>query len=722
MSPVDPLLEGLVKGFLVESQEQGQKITRDLLELERAQEGGQGLAKTYENLARGLHTLKGSAATLGLDDLSNLAHKMEDVVAPIRKALIPFPAQSADLLLTAMDAFVNRLKAHAEGKGETLPEPGKLIEVLVSHAEANKALAAGSVPAEAKPAEAAANPAAQAAPKDAATPAQGAEGNDEQSSWRVGTRQVVGLMREVERLREVRLRLDERRRDVDRALALLAKLGILAETAETRALLMAVNRAIAADGEETADIVDALEDGVKAICTLPVRTLLDPMHRSVRDLCRTTGKEAKLSVVGAEVSLDRRVLEVLKGPLVHLVRNAIDHGIERPEVRIKRGKHREGALVIRVEQQGNVVFLEIADDGGGLDPERIREVARERKVVATAELEKMESAQLFQLIFRSGFSTSREITETSGRGVGLDVVRNQVEQLRGHVEVVSTPGQGARFILTLPADLGSSPVLVVRVGEHHFGLPMLSVENIVGARRDHLQIGRTQMKFQYRDQLLPLQDLGALMALRQPEVPQDGRPVMMIQAQGHSIALTVDEIVGDRDLVIRPLPHEVRDVAAYQGASTMARGELLMILRADWLVNLERRVDAPLTATRRALVVDDSLTARALHRAMLEAGGYTVHAVSNARQALNQLKHAAYDVVVCDIGMDEMDGFDFTSAVRAEPEIRAVPVILVSARDSAGDKEQGVAVGADGFLSKKDCASGRLLAEVSAVISRRRGG
>src|SRR5205814_4770464 len=194
-------------------------------------------------------------------------------------------------------------------------------------------------------------------------------------SWRVSTRQVIALLHEVERLREVRLRLDERRRDLEEAVVQLDRLGIQVETAESRAVPLGVRRSLGGDGEEAADIIVSMEDGLKAISTMPVRTVLEPLRRAVRDLCKATGKQAKLSVVGAEVSLDRRVLEQLRGPLVHLVRNAVDHGLELPHVREARGKHRDGALTIRVEQQGNMPFLEVADDGGGLDVEQIREGA-----------------------------------------------------------------------------------------------------------------------------------------------------------------------------------------------------------------------------------------------------------------------------------------------------------------------------------------------------------
>ena len=283
------------------------------------------------------------------------------------------------------------------------------------------------------------------------------------------------------------------------------------------------------------------------------------------------------------------------------------------------------------------------------------------------------------------------------------------------------PGQGTRFILTLPAELGSSPVLVVRCGEHQLGLPMAAVESSRVARARDLRVGRARVQLEHQQQLLPVQDLGALVGLRQPEAPADGQPILIVHAQGRRLALSVDEVIGDKELVIRPLPMEVRDLPAWQGAATLARGELVLILRPDFLVNLEARPESGVTGTRRALVVDDSLTARALHRTTLEAAGYTVHTAASAKQALEQLRHAAYDVMVTDIGMEEMDGFELTAAVRQRPETDGMPILLVSARDSETDRRRGASVGADGFLTKKDCVSGRLLSEVSAVIARRKG-
>jgi CheY-like chemotaxis protein/chemotaxis signal transduction protein len=273
----------------------------------------------------------------------------------------------------------------------------------------------------------------------------------------------------------------------------------------------------------------------------------------------------------------------------------------------------------------------------------------------------------------------------------------------------------------VPADLGSSPTLLVRCGEHSFGVPVISVESMVAARRAKIRTGLHGMQLEHRDELLDLLDLGHLLGLREPESPAEGQPLLIVHAQGHRVAILVDEVIGDREQVIQPLPDELRNLAAYQGASIQGSGELLLVLRGDWLAQTLHNTKSPRSSARRVLVVDDSVTARAMHRAVLEASGYSVHAVASARGALDQLRHSAYDVIVCDVAMEEMDGFALTSRLRAQPDTSTIPIMLVSMGDGEAEKSRGFAAGADGFLSKKDCASGRLVIEISNVISRRQG-
>jgi CheY-like chemotaxis protein len=331
----------------------------------------------------------------------------------------------------------------------------------------------------------------------------------------------------------------------------------------------------------------------------------------------------------------------------------------------------------------------------------------------------MTERELHQLLFRTGFSTRGQITETSGRGVGLDVVRATVQALAGHVELHTAVGSGSRFVLALPGALGATPVLVVRVDEQIIGVPMVAIETIRATKAEHAPEGRAAARIEHLGQLVPLVDLGALLALRAAAPPAPGKPILIIASRGKRIALTVDELVGDRDLVVRPLPAEIHDLPAYQGAAIQARGDLLLVLQPEFLVQGRATATTPVAAVRRALVVDDSLTARALHRTILESGGYQVHAVGSARQALDHLRHAFYDVVIADVMMPEIDGVEMTAMLRARSETRDVPLILVSAHDAQPERERGIAAGADAFVSKKDCISGRLLGEVASVIARK---
>ncbi len=625
-----------------------------------------------------------------------LAHHLEDLVAPHRRESAALPPTVADLLLSTLDVYLQRLDAWAEGRGAELSDIGPVLVRLAS------ALNAPATPS-------------AAAPLASASVAEAEEerARAEESSWRVTRHQVHVLVREVERLRELQLRLDERKRELNR-LVEDSSLSIAA-----RAVIGPLESVASADAAEAGDLVQALEEGIKGLSTLPVRTVIEPLHRAVRDLCRQLGKEARLQVVGSEISVDRRVLEALRGPVVQLVRNAVDHGVELPEVREARGKHREALLAMRVEQTGNILLVELSDDGAGLDPARIREAALRRGVSTPAELAAMTDHQIQQLIFTSGFSTRGEVTETSGRGVGLDVVRNQLAALSGRVEVHSVPGQGTRFTLTLAVELGSSPVMVVRCGETQIGLPMLAVEAIVSLKQEQLRIGRSH-ELLYAETLLPLRDLGVLLGLREPSLPTAGTSALIIQQGGVKLALWVDEIEGQRDLVIRSLPSEIRQHPAYQGASTLSRGELMLVLRPDWLVaDGQRRGGEETQRRRRALVVDDSLTARALLRAALEAGGFQVHVAGSAAQALQHLRRGSYEVMVTDITMPEMSGPELIAAVRSHPDTRQLPVVLVSVNDDGADR--GEHQDADGFLSKRDCAAGRLLGEVTRAIALRRG-
>lgn len=690
----EAVMDALVATFSREAEELGAQLTRALLVVEKSEQGPDALGAAHAELRRGLHRLKGSAATVGLAELSDLAHEMEEQLAPHARDTA-LPRSLVDAFLAALDQGLEWMRRRAAHRADR-PDLRRVV----------RSLRGGAQPEGAGPGPASATPAAAAEP--------------EGGGWRVDARDVASLVADVERLREIALRLEDQGRETARIVSLLPK-RLAAEASDgLRGALLATRAALAGDAAELGARVEAMEEWLKTVCTLPCETVVEPLHRTVRDLARQLGKEAKVSAVGVEVALDRRLLDALRAPLVQLVRNAVDHGLEAPEARERAGKHREGIVAIRVEQAGNEVLLEISDDGAGLDDERIRATAVSRGLVGVDEAARLDERQLAALVFRSGFSTRAAATGVSGRGVGLDVVADAVRSIQGRIEVHSVRGHGTRFVLSVPAELGSSPLTLVGVGDQVFGIPMHAVRKALRAEAARVRSGHFGLQLEDDGALLPLEDLGGLLGLRQPLAPGDGQPVLVVSAEGREVALAVDTTPGDRWPVVRPLPDELRQLEPYLGAATLSRGEPLLVLRPSWLLE-SRSAALAAGATPSVLVVDDSLTARAAHRAVLESAGYAAHAAASAAQALEHLRRGAYHAIVCDVDLGEgMDGIALTALVRARPELEAVPVVLVSSHDDDAARRRAREAGADAFVSKADCAAGMLLAEIDGALARRR--
>lgn len=682
----NPLLAQVLVDYVDEAHALLGQASNSLLSLER---GGEPPAPRYEELSRALHTLKGTCGTLQLPELSSLAHAIEEYLEPLKRAGAELPHGVADLVLRAFDVFGREVRLQSLGERPADPE----VERLQAHFAA---LCAGE-----------SAPSLEKAPlADEVTDGQRA------LSWRVNEESLRSLQRDIEGLRELRLRLASHRAELE---------GLAAEAQATRSRLRAVGRALGADAADAAGLVESLEAEVRAICTVPMGAVLEPLQRLVRDLCRGLGKQARLSTISGGISIDRVIVEALRGPLVHLVRNAVDHGLEAPEARQAAGKHVEGALVVRVEQQGNWLFLEISDDGRGIDVMEIRRAALERGLEPKASLDAMTDREVTQLVFRAGLSTREAATEVSGRGVGLDVVMKQVRALGGTVELHSTPGRGARFLLAVPTEIGASSLLVVRCGDARVGLPSHVVERALYLEEGVLRRTPGGARIEHGGALIPLSDLGALLGLHAPLLGSEEATVLILSWRGERAAVAVDEVLGDWELVTRPLPDELRGLSAYQGAATMAHGEQLVVLRPEWIFDPREEQPNEVTASaeRRVLVVDDSVGARMMHRTILEAGGFTVNVVASAASAQRLLRTARYDAIVCDVLMDGMDGVAFTGWVRGEERLGGIPVLLVSAQGDPASRQRALQGGAAAFLSKQDCASGKLLAELDAVLSQR---
>jgi two-component system, chemotaxis family, sensor kinase CheA len=624
----DELKARLLATFRVEAAEHLAELDAHLLALSDRLPPDAALA-LVEATFREMHTLKGAARSVGLRDVERLCQAAEGELSALNRArALPSRAQ-----LDALEAT--------------------LAEVRRGVAQA----AAASAPA--------------ATPADTAAPA---------ATIRVATDELDGLLRRAEDLLAAKLAAGAAVARAERLVAEVKRGDPRAAERAARALAGALRR----DERAVASAVDGLLEQARRVRMTPAASVLDVFPRMVRDLARSQGKDVEWVAEGGELALDRRVLERIKDPLIHLVRNAVGHGIEPPGERAgKPPRGRVGVTVRAVE--GGRIELAVTDDGRGIDAERVRDAARRARVA---------DADAHELVFRSGLSTSFVITDVAGHGLGLAIVKEQVERLGGRVELDSRPGAGTTVRLLVPASVTTFRGLLVSAGGQRFLLPLEAVDRVVGSTPG---------------EGTPLASVLGLPA-------GEPRACVLVAAGGERAGLLVDEVLGEREGLVRefaaPLVH-VRHVAA---AGLLGGGELVLILRVRDLIagaRVRREVRRPaqaLTGPPSVLVVDDAATTRAMERGLLEMAGYRVMVAGDGLEAWETLAHADFDLVVSDVDMPRLDGFELTTRIRADARLAELPVILVSALEARADKERGIAVGANAYVVKSSFEQSNLLA------------
>ncbi|HSP78578.1 MAG TPA: response regulator, partial [Myxococcaceae bacterium] len=441
---------------------------------------------------------------------------------------------------------------------------------------------------------------------------------------------------------------------------------------------------------------------VRRARTLPFAEACAGLERIARDAARGAGKQVRLEVRGGTQELDRSLLQGLREPLVHLVRNAVAHGVESPEERRAAGKPEEGRVTLSARLRGGRVEVVVEDDGRGLSLDIIREQARARG------LEVADDAAAARLIFLPGLSTVEAVTAVSGRGVGLDVVRTQVEALRGSVDVPFQPGQGTRFTLDVPLTLSTLRVLLVAAGGQTFAVAGESVARLLRLEPEDVRVVEGRQTWAAPEALVPLATLAEVLGL--PADAPRPRPSAMVLRGGEARAvLVVDEVVAEQEVLVRGLGSRIRRARHLSGAAVLPDGRLALLLNA---ASLARAAEGRATpsglfpspaeerARRRVLLVDDSMTTRALEQSILEAAGFEVLACVDGLEAWERLQAEGADVIVSDVEMPRMDGFALTEAVRGSPRFGKLPVVLVTARERPEDKARGLEAGATAYLVK----------------------
>ncbi|MBN8230708.1 response regulator [Corallococcus macrosporus] len=696
----DRLAQALLDSFLEELEGHVVSLNRDLLALEQAPARAKEL---IPGLLRTLHSVKGASRAASAAMVENACHRMEEVLEPLIHGRTPTPDlfELCFATVDALDDAGRRLASRQELAGSPLEALLPQLEQAAHGAPPQ----APQTPAPAAPPKPPPSPAVEAEPELPASP----QVSGEALPVRVSGQKLDALLGRSGELRVAMLRLEGHAESLEALRDDVAGLreqvrGSTSETTLRRVELelARVARVLAQDRRALFQSSTGLDDEVRRSRMLPFEEGCTGLERAARDVAHGLGRRVRMEVHGGGLDLDRSLLQSLREPLLHLVRNAVAHGLEAPEERVRHGKPEEGRVVLSARLRGSRVEVAVEDDGRGLDLEALRERARARGMEAPED-----DADAARLVFLPGLSTAAKVTAVSGRGVGLDVVRAQVEALRGSVEVAFKAGQGTRFTLDVPLTLSTLRVLLVSVGGQVLALASEGVDRLLRLSPDAVREVEGRMSWVTPDALVPLASLADVLGL--PAGPPKPRPSAVVLSAGTAqAALVVDEVIAEQEVLVRSLGSRVKRARHVAAAAVLPDGRMALLLNPASLVRAAGgRPSAHFfptpkeqVARRRVVLADDSPTTRMLEQSILEGAGYDVTACADGAEAWERLQAGGADAMVLDVEMPRMDGFQVTEAVRASPRFGRVPVVLVTSREKPEDKARGLQAGASAYIVK----------------------
>ena len=475
-------------------------------------------------------------------------------------------------------------------------------------------------------------------------------------------------------------------------------------------------------------ISDRLETGIQGLRQLPLSTVFNIYPRMVRDLARQQGKKINLIIEGGDTKADKRILEEIKDPLLHLIRNAVDHGIETPEERLIRDKPETATIILRGYQTGSSIGIELIDDGRGLNLESIIRTAIGRNLKTQAEIAAMSESEIQSLIFASGFSTRTEVTELSGRGVGLDVVRANVEKLKGAIQVTSTPGNGCKFQVRLNTSLATTKVLIVDLDRTTYALPLEFIQTMITlARKDIYEI-ENKPTITFEDRPISITWLTNLLQIPTPEDYTQGKnnlSCIILNIGSERFGVIVDDLIDQQDIVIKPQSKLLKRIPNIAGATILGSGEVCMVLNPPDLLHSLRNgnwrnvsVSTESTAVKnRLLLVEDSIIIRTQMQRLLKGAGYDVTIAENGFIGLQKVQEQEFDIVLSDVEMPQMSGLEMTANIRQDSKRDRLPIVLITTLASPEDKQRGKEAGANAYLTKGDFDQQLLFQTLNQLIN-----
>jgi two-component system chemotaxis sensor kinase CheA len=693
-----------------------------------------------EEAFRRAHSLKGAARAVGLLPIEGLAHRMETLFSRVRQGTLALTPEINEVVLRALDATEDCTTTPG-GNGS----PASFSPAL---AALNQVLGIEPEPA----------PAPVAEPEAPVQPFQPVE------TVRITVQNFDGLFRSADRVLTVSQRQDEVAEKLNRLSADLALIERASErvrstsasavrhpearreVARISAVLVSMERQIRTVSRRAGAIRRQHERSTWTIRQLgrqlqrdvwearmvPAESLLEGFGKMVRDLSRQEGKEIEFRSASAGVHADRRVLEALKDPIMHLLRNAVTHGIETPAERVDKGKPARGLVTLRVETNGQRLTVAVQDDGRGVDYRRVAEVAVREGVLSETDAPRTSPAELARILLRPGFSTAETVTSLSGRGMGLSVVYEAVRRLQGDLDIQPDTAGGSAISLRVPLSIATHRLLLTKCGAHLFAIPIHGVESLRRIKVASVESVEGRPTIVLNNQPMTLISLTSLLGLDQPVAPAASETirVMVLRSGIQRLAVAVDDILREANAVIQDLGPAACCGGIASAGVALEDGSIAFLLNPMDLIRkaMESRVRAPLSFLEKPavpapqvrmpsiLVVDDSMTTRTLEKSILEAQGYEVRVAVDGVEALARLREERADLVIADIEMPRLNGFGLIEAMKKDNNLQRIPVIIVSSVERREDQERGLSLGADAYIVKRRFDQGELLGVIRQIV------
>ncbi|MBI5684199.1 MAG: response regulator [Verrucomicrobia bacterium] len=653
------------KYFRTEARELIEGLTQGVLDIEK----GHAAAEVVSRLLRYAHTLKGAARIVKQTAISELSHSIEEVLAALRDKPQNRPADAVRQLLASIDGITSELARLGQSALAASPQP---------------------------------------APRVAAD-----AGDEQLETIRVDMKDMDALLRTVSELRVQMAGLSRLAPELGRAARQAGDNQGLENT------LRDVHRNVSAALDRSDREIESLCEQAEAMRLVPANSVFGVLERTARDAADATGKRVAFEAGGGETRLDARGLRLLRNALIHLVRNAVSHGIESPAERAAAGKPAAGRVQIRVERRGDRAVFACEDDGRGVDVERVRQVIVERKLATPSEALELTPATAVALLLRGGITTTRSVSQLSGRGVGLEVARAAVAAVNGSVMGTTSPGKGTRIEMSVPVMVESQEVLHVQAGSTVASVPLQAVSQTVRLTPAEIAVSPEGQTIVCNGRAVRYAPLARFLKNGQAHGP-GGLSALVIESPTGLAALGVDHILDRERVVIRALPQILGPIPTISGAFLDSDGSPQLVLNPDGLVQaigaISGMEEQAAPERPRLLVIDDSLTTRMLEQAILETAGYEVDTASSGEEALEKARQRRYGVFIVDVEMPGMDGFQFIQAASAVPELSAVPSIVVTSRSAAEDRARGAAVGAKAFIVKSEFDEALLLKTIRELV------